>query len=114
MQDVYDYYPRPDGVSIGFLPTYVGGYEKLFERLESSIAWSKPAYDMLTAAGMSLRLRRACLQRQNTQIGIWGRSPDSQPAGLSRAQSTARGTRGRPSSASRVARSQLPQFAAAS
>jgi hypothetical protein len=49
MTDVYDYYPRPDGVSIGFLPTYVGGYEKLFARLEESITWpDKPAYDMLT------------------------------------------------------------------
>ncbi len=47
--DVYDYYHRPDGVSIGFLPTYEGGYEKLFKRLEESIAWSKPSYAMLTA-----------------------------------------------------------------
>lgn len=48
MVDVHDYYPRPDGVSIGFLPTYVGGYEKLFQRLDESIQWDKPAYDMLT------------------------------------------------------------------
>jgi len=49
MVDVFNYYPRPDGVSIGFLPTYVGGYEKLFKRLEESITWAdKPAYDMLT------------------------------------------------------------------
>lgn len=48
MQDVYDYYPRPGGVSIGFLPTYVGGYEKLFARLEESVFWDKPPYEMLT------------------------------------------------------------------
>ena len=46
--DVYDYYPRPDGVSIGFLPTYVGGYEKLFSKLEESTRWDKPRYEMLT------------------------------------------------------------------
>ncbi len=48
MMDVHDYYPQPDGVSIGFLPTYVGGYEKLFQRLDESIQWDQPAYDMLT------------------------------------------------------------------
>ena len=47
--DVHDYYPAPPGsVSIGFLPTYAGGYEKLFARLEDSVSWPKPAYDMLT------------------------------------------------------------------
>ncbi len=48
MIDVPDYYPRPDGVSIGFLPTYAGGYEKLFARLEDSLSWDRPAYQMLT------------------------------------------------------------------
>lgn len=48
MIDVFDYYPRPDGVAIGFLPTYVGGYEKLFKRLDESISWKSPHYDMLT------------------------------------------------------------------
>ena len=47
--DVHDYYPTPPGaVAIGFLPTYAGGYEKLFARLEESISWPKPAYGMLT------------------------------------------------------------------
>ena len=50
MFDVYDYYPRPDGVNIGFLPTYVGGYEKLFARLEESITWPAPHYELLTLA----------------------------------------------------------------
>lgn len=48
MIDVREYYPRPDGVSIGFLPTYVGGYEKLFKRLDESISWQSPSYAMLT------------------------------------------------------------------
>jgi len=47
--DVHDYYPTPPGaVSIGFLPTYAGGYEKLFARLEDSVSWPKPSYEMLT------------------------------------------------------------------
>lgn len=49
MIDVHDYYPQPDGVSIGFLPTYVGGYEKLFKRLDESTAWDEPRYEMLTS-----------------------------------------------------------------
>lgn len=47
--DVYDFYPRPGDVSIGFLPTYAGGYEKLFKRLEESIEWDIPPYAMLTS-----------------------------------------------------------------
>ncbi|MBI5189930.1 MAG: hypothetical protein HZA22_04590 [Nitrospirae bacterium] len=56
--DVHDFYPRPDGVSIGFLPTYEGGYEKLFERLEESVEWPKPAYQMLTAERREETVRR--------------------------------------------------------
>jgi hypothetical protein len=47
--DVYDYHPcDPSGIAIGFLPTYVGGYEKLFSRLEESFTWPRPTYQMLT------------------------------------------------------------------
>jgi hypothetical protein len=47
--DVHDYYPCPDdGIAIGFLPTYVGGYEHLFKRLEESFTWPRPTYQMLT------------------------------------------------------------------
>ena len=56
--DVHDYYPRPDGVSIGFLPTYVGGYEKLFARLEESVKWEKPSYQMLTDERREETIRR--------------------------------------------------------
>ncbi|MDP2167961.1 MAG: hypothetical protein Q8J64_06495 [Thermodesulfovibrionales bacterium] len=57
MLDVHDYYPR-DGVSIGFLPTYVGGYEKLFKRLEESVKWDTPAYEMLTEERREETVRR--------------------------------------------------------
>lgn len=56
--DVHDFYPRPDGVSIGFLPTYVGGYERLFRRLEESIRWDTPRYEMLTAERREETVRR--------------------------------------------------------
>lgn len=46
--DVHDYFPRPDGVNVGFLPTYVGDYEKLYQRLDESIDWSRPKYGILT------------------------------------------------------------------
>jgi hypothetical protein len=48
--DVHDYYPcaGSDDIAIGFLPTYVGGYEKLFARLEESFSWPHPTYQMLT------------------------------------------------------------------
>ncbi len=58
MIDVHDYFPRPGAVSIGFLPTYVGGYEKLFKRLDESIAWDAPSYGMLTT-----ERREATLQK---------------------------------------------------
>ena len=52
MIDVFDYFPKP-GVAIGFLPTYVGGYEKLFAKLEEYINWEsatgeRPRYELLT------------------------------------------------------------------
>jgi hypothetical protein len=47
-EDVFDFFPK-DGVCIGFLPTYVGGYEKLYKRLDEILLWQeKPAYGMLT------------------------------------------------------------------
>jgi hypothetical protein len=56
--DVHDYFPRPDGVSIGFLPTYVGGYEKLFERLEEAFEWEAPTYETLTEERREETVRR--------------------------------------------------------
>ena len=47
--DVHDYYPcEADGIAIGFLPTYEGGYERMFKRLEESFSWPHPTYQMLT------------------------------------------------------------------
>lgn len=46
--DVFDYFPRPGAVSIGFLPTYVGGYERLFKALAVAVRWESPGYEILT------------------------------------------------------------------
>lgn len=48
--DVHDLYENlsPEYIRIAFLPTYVGGYEKLYARLEKIISWEAPAYEMLT------------------------------------------------------------------
>ena len=46
--DVHDYFPRPGAISIGFLPTYVGGYEKLFKALAAAVKWQSPDYEILT------------------------------------------------------------------
>lgn len=49
-RDVYALYrDLPlDWIRIAFLPTYVGGYEKLYSRLEKIISWDAPQYEMLT------------------------------------------------------------------
>lgn len=57
MVDVHDYYPK-DGVAIGFLPTYVGGYEKLFKRFDEIFRWDAPAYALLTEERREETIRR--------------------------------------------------------
>ena len=49
-RDVYALYENlpTDWLRIAFLPTYVGGYEKLYSRLEKIISWDAPKYEMLT------------------------------------------------------------------
>jgi hypothetical protein len=49
--DVHDLYrDLPfEWLRVAFLPTYVGGYEKLYARLEKIISWDAPAYSVLTA-----------------------------------------------------------------
>jgi hypothetical protein len=32
---------------IAFLPTYAGGYERMFKRLEEIFAWDIPSYGMI-------------------------------------------------------------------
>jgi len=44
---LYDDLPL-DWLRIAFLPTYVGGYEKLYERLDRIFSWDAPAYEVLT------------------------------------------------------------------
>ncbi|HEC91769.1 MAG TPA: hypothetical protein ENI51_02055 [Candidatus Atribacteria bacterium] len=50
--DVYDLFQRlsPNWTFIVFLPTYVGGYEKLYNRLEQIFEWPKPKYEILDQA----------------------------------------------------------------
>jgi len=50
MTDVHDLYRdlSLDWIRIAFLPTYVGGYEKLYARLDQIISWDAPQYEMLT------------------------------------------------------------------
>jgi hypothetical protein len=49
-RDVYALYESlpDDWIRVAFLPTYVGGYEKLYSRLEKIISWDAPVYDILT------------------------------------------------------------------
>ena len=49
-RDVHDLYQDlpDDWIRIAFLPTCVGGYERLYRRLEEIISWPAPAYEMLT------------------------------------------------------------------
>ncbi len=49
-RDAYELYAElpTDWMRIAFLPTYVGGYEKLYSRLEKIISWDAPSYDLLT------------------------------------------------------------------
>jgi hypothetical protein len=46
--DVFDYFPRSDGVMIGYLPTYSGGYERLYKKLSAAVRWESPDYAILT------------------------------------------------------------------
>ena len=45
--DLYRDLPE-EWIRIAFLPTYVGGYEKLYERLDRIFSWDAPAYEVLT------------------------------------------------------------------
>ena len=44
--DLLDEIPK-DGVVIAFLPTYAGGYERMFKRLGEIFAWDEPNYEMI-------------------------------------------------------------------
>ncbi len=38
---------RPDDVVMSYLPTYTGGYEKLYQRLDEIVDWDRPEYGMI-------------------------------------------------------------------
>jgi len=46
--DLLDEMPG-DAVAIAFLPTYAGGYERMFKRLEEIFDWDRPAYGLIDA-----------------------------------------------------------------
>ena len=48
--DVHDLYEQlpAEWIRIAFLPTYVGGYELLYKRLDQVIGWPAPTYEVLT------------------------------------------------------------------
>jgi hypothetical protein len=47
--DIFDLLDQllPEALIIAFLPTYKGGYERLFRRLEESLDWDRPTYRMI-------------------------------------------------------------------
>jgi hypothetical protein len=49
--DIYDLLDEvPAGaVAIAFLPTYAGGYERMFKRLEDVFDWDRPSYGLIDA-----------------------------------------------------------------
>jgi hypothetical protein len=46
--DLLDEMPE-DAVAIAFLPTYAGGYERMFKRLEEIFDWDRPSYGLIDA-----------------------------------------------------------------
>jgi hypothetical protein len=48
--DAHDLYRdlQDEWIRVAFLPTYVGGYEKLYERLDRIFSWDAPSYSVLT------------------------------------------------------------------
>jgi hypothetical protein len=48
-RDIYDLLDEApkDAVAIAFLPTYAGGYERMFKRLEEIFDWDRPDYGLI-------------------------------------------------------------------
>jgi hypothetical protein len=46
VSDLLDEIPQ-DGVVIAFLPTYAGGYERMFKRLGEIFTWDEPRYEII-------------------------------------------------------------------
>jgi hypothetical protein len=48
-KDIFDLMEEmpEDAVAIAFLPTYAGGYERMFRRLEEIFDWDRPAYGLI-------------------------------------------------------------------
>jgi len=50
-KDIFDFLDEmpEDAVAIAFLPTYAGGYERMFRRLEEIFDWDRPSYGLIDA-----------------------------------------------------------------
>lgn len=52
--DVFEHFKRfgdnPDAVFCCYAPTYKGGYERLYKKLDEVVKWDEPSYDMLDDA----------------------------------------------------------------
>jgi len=51
-RDIFDFLDDipPEAVVIAFLPTYAGGYERMFRRLEEIFDWDRPKYGLIDEA----------------------------------------------------------------
>ena len=48
--DVFEHYKlndHPDSIFMSFMPTYKGGYERIYKKLDEIFDWEKPSYEML-------------------------------------------------------------------
>ncbi|MDI6852953.1 MAG: hypothetical protein QME75_05035 [Deltaproteobacteria bacterium] len=55
--DLMDEMPE-DAVAIAFLPTYAGGYERMFKRLEEIFDWDRPSYGLIDAERKAAILKK--------------------------------------------------------
>lgn len=54
-----------EAVMIAFPPTYMGGYEKLYENIEDTFEWEKPSYEIRPPEEMFDALAEICKEHEN-------------------------------------------------
>jgi hypothetical protein len=59
-RDIWDLLDEisPQSVVVAFLPTYAGGYEKMFKRMEELLEWDRPEYTLIDAERKEAIIRR--------------------------------------------------------
>jgi hypothetical protein len=60
--DFLDNAPQ-DSLVISFPPTYKGGYERLYEKLQAAFAWDEPTYELFTTERFQSLLERMTAKR---------------------------------------------------